>query len=119
MSEVFLVDGVAPVPVGHRVEVRVLKEPDAGWFSRRIGADTQPDQPWVKDLDTGVEYGVYWQVSDVTALDGNPGQVFGAHLRTDLEQLRAVTGRVVACRVLTLGSGDGWRVQTRLELDLD
>lgn len=119
MTRTILVDCAAPIPLGHRVQVRVLKEPDAGWLNRRAGSGHQTDQPWVKDLDTGVEYALYWQYSNTGALQGEPGQDFGDTLRADLETQQSLTGTVTACRVLTLGGGDSWRLQTRLDITVD
>ena len=118
MKRVFLVDGVAPIPVGHSVEFRIMEEPKKGFLSRRIDAKYQSQQPWVKDLDTGVEYGVLWQYSDATAVRMVPGVEYPEALRGDLEKIERVTGEVVSCRVLTLPSGENWKIQTRLEVEV-
>ena len=118
MTETVLVDCAAAIPVGHRVEIRVLKEPEGGFLSRRTGSKVQVNQPWVKDLDTGVEYGLYWQYSATGALQGYAGQDFGPSMRGELETVKTVTGTVAGCRVLTIGSGDGWRLQTRLVVEV-
>ena len=117
MKRVFLLDSVAPIPVGHQVEVRVLQEPKKGFLSRRVDAKHQPKQPWVKDLDTGVEYGVLWQYNDATAVRTTPGEEYGEALRGDLEALETVKGEVLSCRVLTIPGGERWSVQTRLTID--
>jgi hypothetical protein len=118
MKRVFLVDCVAPIPIGHAVEVRVMKEPKKGFLSRRVDAKYQPKQPWVKDLDTGVEYAVLWQYSDAAVVHMAPGTEYPERLRGDLEEVERVTGEVVSCRVLTLPGGENWKVQTRLELEV-
>ena len=118
-KRVVLVDAAAPIPVGHRVEVRILKEPKAGFLSRRSGAKHQTDQPWVRDLDTGVTYGVLWQYSDAMSVTTLPGEDWGASVRSDLEEVERFEGKVRACRVLTVGGANSgnWWVQTRLELE--
>jgi len=117
MTKTILVDCAAPIPVGHRVEVRVLKEPEAGFLSRRSGSKHQINQPWVKDLDTGVEYTVYWHNSNFGSIMGAPGQDFGATLRSDLETVSTHTGVVTACQVLTISGSENWRLQTRLVIN--
>ncbi len=118
MKKVVLVDCAAPVPVGHKVQVRNLKEEERGFLSRRVGSKHQVDQPWVRDLDTGVEYGVYWQYADLNAVPGEPGVDFGGVVRGDLEEVAVVTGQVMACRVMTI-TGERWRIQTRLVLEVE
>jgi hypothetical protein len=76
MAEQIVVDCIAPIPVGHMVEVRVFKEPAKGFLSRRADAKYQVHHPWVRDLETKVEHRVYWQYSDSGMLSSHPGTQF-------------------------------------------
>jgi hypothetical protein len=79
---------VAPIPVGHRVEVRVyLSE---GLFSKRL----TPDEYWplVIDHDTGVVYGFHTHLGES-----------GASLPERPEHSRR-HGKVIACLVRYLAT---------------
>jgi hypothetical protein len=85
------VDVVAPVPVGHRVQLRWLQMP-----VRNIavfGADTmsfepRPREPVIIDLETGITYGSSWAIDE----SGRP--------RTELPVEREASGRVARCAVV-------------------
>jgi hypothetical protein len=99
----------APIPVGHRVEVRVLRE--SGGVFRRAGKT----HTVVTDLDTGVVYGPMEAFEDVSSIRVEPHPL-PLSPRTDLATESRVAGRVRACQVATMGFSDLW-VQTTLVVD--
>jgi hypothetical protein len=95
---------VAPIPVGHRVELVWHGEPEPGWISSNIkkGSAPIPSKPVLRDLDTGIIYGPLdhfleqrtgYKISDVRPVEPRPLEQLGVHA--------SVRGRVVECRVLT------------------
>ncbi len=111
------VAAVAPIPVGHRVEVRVYAI-EEGLFSRAWVP--KPHDPHIVDLTTGVTYGSAWLFEAIGVLTS--GEV-RAHLplevRADLRVHSTITGVVRACRVTWIGSGDSRYPQTSLSVETD
>lgn len=106
MSEpvVYVFHYVAPIPVGHRVEVHFFAR-DTGFFATDF--HEQLDMPLIRDLDTGVEYAPEW------LFERKPGP---PELSPTVQATRTVTGRVIACRVVAGLSGADWTAHTRLTL---
>lgn len=114
---------IAPIPVGHRVELTFLKKPLIGWFSSVIaGYEDMLDKPIVRDMETGVVYAstnVYTEHDYVTPRGASP---LPDHHRPELEQDHVVIGRVVSCRVISYQPGyasdrDTTHIQTTLVLE--
>lgn len=105
--------GAMPIPVGHRVDVHVLAR-DVGVF----GTDIQPvpDEPLVRDLDTGIWYGRAWHVAPGAGASireaRSPSPAAGVHV---VEQYRAV---VRACVVVSEGISREQAVATTLHLEI-
>ena len=92
--------GLAPIPVGHRVEVR--------WFRKKrslfLGAAEyveKPFQPLIMDVETQITYGTEWHYVDgaLRHLDVN---VQVPDVRSPLEMQRLLRGTVLACTVVNV-----------------
>lgn len=105
--------GTYPIPVGHRVEVRMF-EVATGLLGR--GRESRPEQPWIVDLDTGIVYGHGWQYADLMTLRAWEPVSLDAEVRSDLREVWRVTAVVDACRVVWLSMGTTHFPQTTLVL---
>ncbi|MFO0569810.1 MAG: hypothetical protein U0263_29440 [Polyangiaceae bacterium] len=94
--------GVAPIPVGHRVEVRVFAV-NTAVFGTRL--EPKFENPLLTDLDTGIVYGS-WVHFDTT-LPPEQALSLGMPLtpRTDLNEHVRWRGRVTATRIAANGYG--------------
>jgi len=104
----------AAIPVGHRVELRHFGK-DVGVFSTKIVSQT--DEPLVTDLDTGIVYGVDWHYQNVVAYQQGTPLALQLEVRADISETARITGRVAACRVTRIGSGDSSFTQTTLAIE--
>jgi hypothetical protein len=104
--------GAVCIPVGHRVEVRILLR-DNG----RGKTAAAQDEPLITDLDTGVIFGADWHFRRLSGY--RPGTVQDLPVTPDpgLAVHSVVTGRVSATRVVTIGSGDSLFQQTTLVVE--
>jgi hypothetical protein len=101
----------APIPVGNRVELHFY-ERDLGFFS--VGFREQTDMPLVRDLETGIEYVPAWLFKhDPTELLGGSSS-HALEPAPSVRPTRSITGRVVACRVISGTVGSEWTVFTYL-----
>ena len=109
---------VAPVPVGHRVEVCFLRRRVAGLFSNTlVEAD---HQPMITDLDSGVVYAseLPWAPGDGLKQPDQPLPLrVGSGPAAEVKQ--RLVGRVRACRVLTLRGLSEVDEQTHLLIEVD
>lgn len=109
--------GAVAIPTGHRVEVYVLTR-DLGILSRDIRPD--PDEPLVRDLDTGVYYGRHWQFAEVEA---SPTRRALSARRPEPPPGVAVaerfTGRVTTCVVWSDGMTQHQHTVTTLTVELE
>ncbi len=101
----------APVPVGHRVRITWYEIETRGFFG---GKESKAHEPWIIDLDTGVEY-----LSD--RLVGRSGAKFpdqpvdvADDAKTSATAVRTLEGRVTRCRVVSVRSFSEFDVQTHL-----
>lgn len=110
-----LVQYAAPIPVGHRVEVRWYARVSAGLFGGR-DEETAEHQPIVVDLDTGIEY-----ASDHAYEQDGGGKRFSEPIRLAGEPsgeiVEKVTGTVKACRVIHVRRYSELDVQTDLHIE--
>ena len=91
---------LAPVPVGHRVEITWFKRAKPALF----GSGEQvldEDEPYIRDLDSGIVYTVPWHHT------GKPYTLQSDRYGDDAiaptnEATARVVGRLVACRVVTV-----------------
>ncbi len=114
MTRQLILDYVAPIPVGHRVEVEVLQVVEVGIFSERVEA--RPHHPWLRDVETGIEYTAYWHHAEVSGIRFKPGNVYPEGRIPDVRVAERLRGRVVACRLVTERISDSWQVQTYLTI---
>lgn len=105
--------GTYPIPVGHRVEVRMFEVP-TGLTGRRL--ESRPQEPWVVDLETGIVYGHGWQFTNLTMLRACEPVKLEPGLRADLREIWRVTAVVDACRIAWLSIGTTHFPQTKLVL---
>lgn len=105
--------GSYPIPVGHRVEVRMFAVPTG---LRGRGRESRPQEPWIVDLDTGVVYGHGWQFRTMTSLTAWQPVELQSELRTDLDEVWRATAIVEACRHVWLAVGSLSFPQTTLVL---
>ena len=113
---------LAPVPVGHQVEIRWYKKQIKGLLSGKRWKEF-PHSPIIKDLDSGVVYGTFdcfWDHGAAVALDMDSPTKLSEEVLPQLELQKAVKGKVVACRVATHDMGVGhsrlFKVQTSLTI---
>jgi len=109
---------VAPIPVGHRVELHFYME-EKGVFKKQKALN--PYLPLIRDLDTGVEYGHMDHYMKVLGLSSVPLPPHDYPLspRSDLEWTDIIKARVVSCRVLTEAWSDEYQAQTTLVIELE
>lgn len=108
--------GVLPIPLGHRVEVRIYAV-EEGLFS--TAWVPQPNDPWLIDHTTGVTYGSAWlfQVPPAVSTVGALRLDLPMTVREDLREHARVTGTVKAARVAWLGGGQSLSPQTTLVIE--
>ena len=112
---------LAPVPVGHQVEIRWYKKQIKGLLSGTRWQEF-PHSP-VKDLDSGIVYGTFdcfWDSGVAATLKMDSPTELGEQVLPQLELKKTVTGKVAACRVATYDLGVGssrlFKVQTSLTI---
>ncbi len=96
----------APIPVGHRVQVVHLVEPN----------DHTIDRIAVVDLEAGIRYGDMRCFERVTGITSNTPRLLPMTLREDLALKAQYWGRVAGCQVAGMGFADRW-IQTTLQVD--
>ena len=106
----------APIPVGHRIEVRWFAASSAGVFGTKT--EEQPHQPLVRDVDTGIEYMGDWMLKHAGAKKPKRALEVDEHVKHELEVVRTLVGTVSRCRVVTLAWSE-YDVQTHLDVEPD
>jgi hypothetical protein len=107
----------APVPVGHRIEVRWFQASSGGGvFGNKT--EEQPHQPLIKDLDTGIEYMGDWMLKHSGSKRPKRALEVEEHLKHELEVVRTLVGTVRRCRVITVAWSE-YDVQTHLDVEPD
>ena len=96
--------GMAPIPVGHRVEIRWYQELVATPLGGRQKRQ-EPQKPWIKDLDDGVIYAGHW-LFVAGGVYGDRVNVGTRELRPTLELTRSLVGRVLSTQVVTVSTSD-------------
>jgi hypothetical protein len=109
----FVLLGAMPIPVGHRVEVYLLSQ-EGGFL--RPGRQPRPDEPLVRDLETGVDYGRTWHFRAVptSGVLSSVRCAYGAEPAEGVAIEEKLEGCVVACRVLIDGIADKQAATTTL-----
>ncbi|WAS93990.1 hypothetical protein [Nannocystis punicea] len=110
---VYVFHHAAPIAVGHRVELQFF-ERDTGFFS--VEYSEQLDMPLIRDLDTGIEYAPEWLFKREARDHLGPSSPRVLEMSPSVRPTRALTGTVVACRVVTGLVAADWTVFTYLTL---
>ncbi|MGE0791522.1 MAG: hypothetical protein AB7S26_37955 [Sandaracinaceae bacterium] len=114
MKRTVNVAAVCPIPVGHRVDVRIF-EVERGVF--RKSWEAMDDEPLIVDLDTGVTYAPAWCYREINMyVSGKVLDDLPMRVRSDLREAERFRATVTACRVVFIGSGDTRYPQTTLVL---
>ncbi|MDO8185356.1 hypothetical protein Q5424_06735 [Conexibacter sp. JD483] len=103
----------APIPLGHRVELTWLVK--LGGL-RGNKPSSQPFEPHLRDLDSGIAYGPEWQFGSYGMFRSDRVNAYSQEPRPDLEVERTLRGRVVACTVVSVTLAEPYQ-QTLLLLD--
>lgn len=101
----------APIPIGHKVRVV--------WYDQVARHPRAHAEPWIQDLETGVEYGPAWlYLPDVSAdMVSNAKDVDRpAPGSTATKELIGVVQRCVVVTLRPKFERQQWHVQTRLDL---
>jgi hypothetical protein len=104
----------APIPVGHRVELRRYVYEWKGLFGS--GREDRPYEPIVYDLDTGIEYASDHAYECTTSIKA-PDQPVALAPAPRGQVVAVLRGVVRACRVLHLRRWQGFDVQTELDIE--
>ncbi|MEZ4392741.1 MAG: hypothetical protein R3A48_16750 [Polyangiales bacterium] len=101
--------------MGSLVEV-TLFEVEEGMFSKSWVP--QPDKPLIRDLTTGVLYGEDEHFAEISSYrSGEVRDDLPMEVRRDLREYARHRGKVRACRVVWIGSGDTRYPQTSLVIE--
>jgi hypothetical protein len=114
MHEVVVIYAAA-IPVGHRVEVRWLAMQHKGL----LGGAKLEERPWepvVIDLDTGIEYCSDRFLSTQSFAKRVDAPLDLGRQDPNAAVARTLTGRVTACRVVTIRTYSHYDVQTHLTI---
>ena len=109
---------IAPIPVGHRIELRFFTA-EKGVFKKH--KELQSYLPLLRDLDTGIEYGHIDHYKHLIGFTPCPLPPHDYPLapRTDLEWAEPRTARVVSCRIVTEAWSTSYQAQTTLVVELE
>ena len=114
---------LAPVPVGHQVEIRWYKKQIKGLLSGKRWQGF-PHSPIIQDLDSGIVYGTFdcfWDHGVAATLSMDSPTELSEQVLPQFELQKVVKGKVVACRLATYDMGVGssrlFKVQTSLTID--
>lgn len=110
------VDFAAPIPIGHKVELIQFKKIEKSIFSKKETEKVLLGI-WIKDQDTGIEYGMDFHYEDRSSVNFNKVSVWPIDIRQDLEIDKKIIGRIVRCRIMTMRLNMNWLMQTRLQIE--
>ncbi len=114
MTLTLQVHGVVAIPIGHRIEIRILKLKNKNHFFNKDEVEPIIEFPLITDMETGVRYGALNQFYDLNHIY-NIMQLFDAKT-TPLEYYtvyKIFYGVVENCNVLT-AKMEGIQTQTTL-----
>jgi hypothetical protein len=110
---------LAPIPVGHRVELRWYRKLVTGLLSGQR-YESMPAQPVVRDLDTGIVYGdfdVFWRHGPVMQIPYNAPTALEWEVLPEHQLEYQVVGRVAGCRIATHRLSPDFHFQTTLVVE--
>jgi hypothetical protein len=105
----------AAVPVGHHVELTWRFKPGG---LRGNKPTSRPYEPFLIDLDSGVQYAPYWQVGTHDTFRSHAVNDYASEPRLELDVERVVRGRVRSCTVVHIGLSEPYQ-QTILVIEED
>ncbi|WP_437723519.1 hypothetical protein [Sorangium sp. So ce861] len=119
--QTYTLQHVAPIPIGHRVELQFFEEAQFAGLFKKDQAQVNVNEPLVRDLDTGVIYASHWhfveRASMTQATLFAKVNTYPPNPLPSLKPAGRVLGRVLACRVLTECVGSQiFKVQTTLTI---
>jgi hypothetical protein len=106
--------GIAPIPVGHRIEVRTYYV-ETGVFTKKREPDF--NRPLITDLDTGVVYSDANNFENIIAYRSGDRRKFPTRPRADLQPHGLWRATVRECIVMSIGYGQSAYTQTTLVVD--
>jgi hypothetical protein len=115
----FVVVFVAPVPVGHSVEITWYEHVQEGLVPSQSRVDSRPAEPVIRDLDTGITYMTEWAVGSQRRKSPDAAYELGDDLLADYQEAKQVTGKVLWCQVVTIRGYPQVDVQTHLLIEID
>jgi hypothetical protein len=114
-TQLIHVAAVAPIPVGHRVEIRIYAE-EEGLFSKTW--TPRFHDPHIVDLTSGITYGSVWLFEAVNMYRcGEVRPDIPFEIRSDIREHARMTGTVRVCRITWIGAGDSRYPQTTLAVE--
>jgi hypothetical protein len=114
---VIQVRGARPIPVGHRVEIRVFYSASGTGFFGTGAPEPQLESPLITDLDTGIAYGALEQFHPPVTVY-TVGELFSLAL-APLPELREHSrwqGKIIVCNVIYTGMKTN-EIQTTLLIE--
>lgn len=113
--------GCVPIPVGHEVEViwYDVEKISTGFLGGEKREVEPIEVPVVRDLQTGVRYGIYAHFSDAGLYRAGQINVERHALRSDLTETRKIRGTVQACSVVSVGFEGRAVEQVETELTIE
>ncbi len=108
-------DFVAAIPVGHRVEVVQFKEVSVDKKGRE--SEKPVDGLWLKDLDTGIEYGMDDHFEKRKFVVWCRAEAWPFDVRKELVVDKKFEGKVVRCRLMSMRMSSDWQMQTRMLIE--
>ena len=107
----------APIPVGNRFECRWFGEREAKLFGKGE-LTTLVHQPWLRDLETGIEYTSENMFEHANYKEGGKPVKISATPNPELEFVQELVGVVRRCRLITLVGFPRMRMQTHIEYEV-
>ena len=108
-------DFVAAIPVGHKVEVVQFKEVSVDKKGRE--SETPVAGLWLKDLDTGIEYGLSDHFEKRKFVVWSRVEPWPFDVRKEIVADKKFEGKVVRCRLMSMRMSNDWQMQTRLQIE--
>lgn len=105
----------AAIPIGHHVEL-TWRLKAGGLLGNKLVE--QPYEPFLIDLDSGVQYAPEWQVGTHATFRSGAVNDYASEPRVELQVTRVVRGRVRSCTIVHVGMAEPYQ-QTILVIEPD